>query len=141
MQKLQGHQLIAYAVLIFIGIAFILAVYKIATQPDMPLGDHLAQSYPVKRAGNTPIFRSDNVILLLNKAEKVAGLQIVYLGIAEGRLNLGIRIPQLDPDYTYMHNIPLKQARQGFSLVGHSFTLLSAGDNYLRLKVNRGPSG
>jgi hypothetical protein len=39
----------------------------------------------------------------------------------------------MDPEYPYIHRIDIREAKNGFSLVGHRFELISASRSRIRL--------
>ena len=78
---------------------------------------------------------SDNVILYKDDLVSVGKIKLIYRGRSKGSLKIGVIINSLDPKMEYLHNIPLRQAKEGIRLGGVSFQVLSSSAS--RLKLHR----
>lgn len=73
-------------------------------------------------------------VLRLGHSHSVGAIVLTYRG-KEGRANLklDVVVPDLDPQYTYRHNINIKEARKGFQVGNERFVLRSARNSMIRL--------
>jgi hypothetical protein len=90
-----------------------------------------------KPASDKPVTHPANVskiVLDLNRDHAVGKTILTFRGL-EGRrtFRLDVRVPELDPSYTYPHKIKIDQARKGFQVGGEQLKLLSAGRSRIRL--------
>jgi hypothetical protein len=73
------------------------------------------------------------IVLALNESVQIGSERIIYKGLAEGgRFTMAVVLLAMDPEYPYIHNIVIRDAKDGFSLVGHRFELISAGSSRVR---------
>jgi len=73
------------------------------------------------------------IVLAVDEGLKIGSERIIYKGLAEGgRFTMAVVLLAMDPEYPYIHNIGIRDAKDGFSLVGHRFELISAGRNRVR---------
>jgi hypothetical protein len=74
------------------------------------------------------------VMLGLNRDHAVGKTILTFRGLEGGRtFRLAVRVPELDPHYTYLHKIKIDRARKGFQVGGEQLTLLSAGRSRILL--------
>ena len=76
---------------------------------------------------------SDNVILYKDDLVSVGKIKLIYRGRSDGNLNIGVIIKSLDPKMEYLHQIPMRQAKDGIRLGGVSFEVLSSSASKLKL--------
>jgi hypothetical protein len=75
----------------------------------------------------------DKIVLALDEGLQIGSERIIYKGLAEGgRFTMAVVLLAMDPEYPYIHNIGIREAKDGFSLVGHRFELISAGRSRVR---------
>ncbi len=78
-----------------------------------------------------------DIILLLDREQKVGRNKLVYHGLKKGRIHIAVYIADLDPEVAYHHTITIKDARKGIRLGGQPFVLISAGKSSIHLKRNQ----
>ena len=76
---------------------------------------------------------SDNVILYKDDLVSVGKIKLIYRGRSDGSLKIGVIIKSLDPKMEYLHQIPLREAKEGIRLGGVSFHVLSSSASKLKL--------
>jgi hypothetical protein len=77
--------------------------------------------------------RKEKVVLALNEGVRIGSEKIIYRGLTEdGRLTMAVVLLKMDPEYPYIHEIGIREAKDGFSLVGHRFQLVSASSSRIR---------
>ncbi|MGD8369124.1 MAG: hypothetical protein PVG78_15910 [Desulfobacterales bacterium] len=75
----------------------------------------------------------EKIILALGEEVQIDAEKIVYKGLAEGgRFTMAVVLLNMDPEYSYIHEIGIREAKDGFSLVGHRFELISASRSKVR---------
>ena len=81
-------------------------------------------------------YRQDfRINLILDQAVTVDRLQLTYRGVFSGRIKLDVILLDLDPQYVYTRNIPVKNAKQGFNISGNHFRATSINGKRLRLVI------
>jgi hypothetical protein len=75
-----------------------------------------------------------SLTLMLDQTLRVGSILLVYRGTDDGRIRLGVIVPALDPEYTYLHNLSISEAKQGFQVAEQQFELLAVSAATLRLK-------
>ena len=76
----------------------------------------------------------EKIILAREEGRTIGAEKIIYKGLAEkGQFTMAVVLLKMDPEYLYIHRIPIRKAKEGFSLVGHRFELISAGRSRIRL--------
>lgn len=69
----------------------------------------------------------DKIVLKVDEGVRIGHEKIIYKGLAgDGRLTMAVVLLDMDPEYPYIHEIGIRKAKDGFSLVGHRFRLISA---------------
>jgi len=122
---------VSYVALIAVFIiGFIYAAY---------VGSRDARDRLLENTGAPLQSRTDGVdiILSLDREQKVGRNKLVYHGLKEGRIHIAVFIADLDPEVAYHHTITLKDARKGIRLGGQPFVLISASKSTVRLKRNQ----
>ncbi len=77
--------------------------------------------------------RKDKIVLALNEGVRIGSERIIYKGLADdGRLTMAVVLMDMDPEYPYIHLIGIREGKEGFSLVGHRFELISADRSRVR---------
>jgi hypothetical protein len=77
----------------------------------------------------------DQLILILNQPQSIAGLEIIYRGLIEtGRFRVDVIRPALEPGYAYPRELSESQARKGFALFDQRFVLTAVGPSALVLR-------
>jgi hypothetical protein len=75
-------------------------------------------------------------VLELNEEKRVGGLILVYRGLeAGGRFRLDVRVPEMDRQSVYRRVFEISEARDGFRIADRRFTLVSARETFLHLKL------
>ena len=73
------------------------------------------------------------IVLALDEGLQIGSERIIFKGLAEGgRFTMAVVLLAMDPEYPYIHNIGIREAKDGFSLVGHRFRLISASASRVR---------
>jgi hypothetical protein len=118
-----------------VGLALAAAIYPIARSARTPSSwkAPLAQVSPA--AGNVVSIEGDRVLLVSGKEAVFKSSKIVYRGIEDGQVCFDLFILQLDPHYSYVHKIPVREARRGFRLGDQDFELLTARNSKVKLKL------
>lgn len=96
--------------------------------------------------GTQPAFRGftgDAAITLApDEVSQAGAIRIAYRGRVEPHaLRIDVTIPALDPFYAYPHIIDVATAKNGFTLAGNRFQLLSVSRSGIRIKWTGPPSG
>ena len=73
------------------------------------------------------------IVLALEEEVQIGTEKLIYKGLADdGRFTMAVVLMQMDPEYPYIHEIGIREAKGGFSLVGHRFELISASRSKVR---------
>jgi hypothetical protein len=80
-----------------------------------------------------------HIRLDLGVKRPVDGIRLVYRGVEGEKVKIGVIIPDLDPEYEYLHIVPINEAREGMRLGGQAFKLTADGKTALHLE--RFPAG
>ena len=76
----------------------------------------------------------EKIILAQGEGRKIGSEKIVYKGLADGgSFTMAVILLEMDPEYPYLHQIQVREAKEGFSLGGHRFELISASRRRIRL--------
>jgi hypothetical protein len=90
---------------------------------------------PNDEIGRAASFPMGHLVLPLNQKIAVAGLEIIYRGVAgAGKFRLDIIIPLLDPTFAYSHELSEKEARKEFRLVDEHFKVTAIGPRTLAVQ-------
>lgn len=82
----------------------------------------------------------EKIILARDEGRKIGSEKIIYKGLApDGMFTMAVVLLKMDPEYAYLHKIPLGKAKNGFSLVGHRFELISASRSRIRFWYIKDP--
>ena len=129
------NNLKAFVVAVALGTGAMALVWAYQ-QPDPVAGTKSMASAPSTASQDN----QGDILLALtpDQAGEAGDIRIVYRGLVEPRhLRIDVTIPDLDPFYAYPHTIDLTTAREGFSLAGHRFHLVSVNRSGIRLKWTR----
>jgi hypothetical protein len=75
--------------------------------------------------------------LKLHEKEREGGLILVYRGLETGgRFRLDVTLPQMDARAVYARVFEISEARNGFNVADRRFTLVSARETFLHLKLS-----
>ena len=75
----------------------------------------------------------DKIVLAAGEGLQIGSEKIIYNGLTDdGRLKMAVVLLEMDPEYPYVHLIDTRQAKDGFSLVGHRFELIAANRSRIR---------
>jgi len=75
-----------------------------------------------------------SVQLFKNRIQDLGKIRLVYNGIEDGVISVGVIIPALDPDVSYDHEIPLQEAKNEVRFGDMRFRVTSAGSSKLRME-------
>jgi len=76
----------------------------------------------------------EKILLARDEGRKIGTEKIIYKGLADdGKFAMAVVLLEMDPEYAYIHRIPIRKAKEGFSLVGHRFELISARRSRIRM--------
>ena len=87
----------------------------------------------IARTGPGSYRQDARVNLVLGQPVTVGKLEMTYLGVSAGQLNLDIILLDLDPEYVYSRSIPAQKAKQGFTVSDYRFRAISMNKKRLRL--------
>ena len=81
------------------------------------------------------------IVLAVDEAVQLGSEKLIYKGLADqGRFVMAVVLLEMDPEYFYIHRIGIREAKAGFSLVGHRFELISASRSRIRLWHIKNPA-
>ena len=121
--------------LFFIGTTVFFAgfVLYIIANPNTPgymLGSQ--QPPPVVRE-NVSFAPGDEITLVVDKVTVIGKSRYRYQGRAGSKVLFQVVIPDLDPEYGYIHRVAIADAKKGFRLADRTFRLLAATKQKARL--------
>ena len=76
----------------------------------------------------------DPIILYKDDVVSIGKIKLIYRGVADEMLNIGVIINDLDPDMVYLHRIPIRDAENGVQLGGVMFQVISTSASKLKLQ-------
>lgn len=77
------------------------------------------------------------LLLYRDKIVKFGKIKLIYHGLNNKMINIGVIINDLDPKMEYLHRIPFRQVEEGIRLGGVSFKVLSRSSSKLRLQLKK----
>lgn len=94
--------------------------------------------YERAREGPGSYHQGARINLIKDQPATVGKIRMTYRGRASGTLLMDLVLLELDPNYSYLRRIPLKDGRRGFIVSNRQFSVTSVSNR--RLKLVMGPS-
>lgn len=118
-----------------ISLLFVYFIVSVAMKnTDQAYSERLASA----RVGPGSYLQDDKIHLVKDQPVTVRGIEMTYRGRSSGVLLIDLVLLDLDRDYVYSRKIPIKEAKQGFRVSDHFFTVTSINSG--RLKMVTGAS-
>jgi len=117
------------------GIVFAVGIYYIVLSAGNPAYGSAPLAHVNPAEGNVVSMAGDRVMLVSGEEAVFKNSRIVYRGIEDDQLCFDLFILQLDPHYSYLHKIPVGDAKSGFRLGDQDFELLTARKSKVKLKL------
>jgi hypothetical protein len=125
-------------VLFFISLGLLLAafIYAAVVGPRGYQQRSFKQRYGLGKSQRPQAAPADQerCQLFLNRKLPVGKILLTYRGMEDKRIKIDVIIPALDPKATYLHEVRIKDARQGIRLGGERFKLVSAAKSKIQLE-------
>ena len=121
--------------LFFIGTAVFFTgfVLYIIANPKIPgyMWSRPQPAAPVEK--NVALVPGDEIALVVERETVIGKNRYLYQGRIDGKVVFQVVIPDLDPEYAYVHRVPIADAQKGFRLAGRTFRLIAASRHKARL--------
>ncbi len=132
--NLYGRKWLVISFFSAISFFFIYFIYFLATQSVDETYARIFKPAP-ERPRVTDFSNDSDFFLLKDQPITVGKIQMTYRGIVSGIVVLDIILVELDPDYTYLRQMSVQRAKQGFQILNRKFKALSVGKNLLRINM------
>lgn len=137
MEEARKRRLTITGFILVISVFFAGFIYSVFfTTNEDSYWAYFKQRAKESKATESPKLRADindNVILYKDDLVSVGKIKLIYRGRSGGSLKIGVIINSLDPKMEYLHQIPVRQAKEGIRLGGVSFRVLSSSTSKLKL--------
>lgn len=117
------------------GLFLIWVVYYLVTEALDPADPWSNRTMMRQATASTALQPGGPILLNLDKPMDVGRTRLTYRGRQNGNLLIDVMIPQLDQGFAYHYAIPLKEAKQRFTLSGREYKLLAVGRRAARLQL------
>lgn len=135
MEELHKRRWVIVLFFLLIGALLIAFIYAASVGPRNPYyrsGD----SRGGMRAGEagSRTLPAESVQLYKDRVQDLGKIRLIYHGMQDGIVSIGVIIPALDPDVSYNHEIPIQEAKEELRVGDMRFRVTSAGSGKLRLE-------
>ncbi len=137
-ENVRSQKWLAISFFVACNLIFFALIYAIITgSADRNYANWMAatRSNPGTYSNDAGTSKDDQIVLVKNQLVNVEKMQMTYRGLSSGLLNLDLVFLELDPQYEYHRQIPIKKAKQGFQVSDRRFKVISI--NRQRLKLVR----
>jgi len=110
-------------------------VYYLITEALDPADPWSNRTMTNRAAASAAAQPGSQVLLRLDEPADVGKTRLIYRGRQDGNVLIDVVIPQLDQGFAYHYAIPLKKAKQRFTLSGRRYKLLAVGRRTARIKL------
>lgn len=113
-----------------IGLLFVYFIVSVAMEnTDQAYSERLASA----RAGPGSYLVDGKIHLVKDQPVTVQGIEMTYRGRSSGVLLIDLVLLDLDRDYVYSRKIPINEAKRGFRISDHFFTVTSINAGKLKM--------
>jgi len=135
MEELNKRRWILVLFFLFVGALLIAFIYAAIVGPRNPYYRSLSSRDGKEPAGSgTQSMQARSVLLHKDRVQDLGKIRLIYQGMQDDIVSIGVIIPALDPNVTYTHDITIQEAEEEIWLGEMRFRVTSAGSSKLRLE-------
>jgi len=137
-ENVRSQKWLAISFFLVCNLIFFALIYTIISgSADRDYSNWMAstRSNPATYSKDTGTSKDDPIVMVKNQRVNLEKVQMTYRGVSSGVLQLDLVLLELDPQYEYHRQIPIKKAKQGFQVSDLRFKAVSI--NSQRLKMVR----